>query len=273
MKLAFQLIKDVLLCIFNCFNRNDWERITLKIKRKIKIDGLSMTACELIVAILEKNCSALKTSEGICVDTDKSNTPFQSNIPLNERMSDVDAIVELCDRGLLRPYNDKIYRATDKAIKNAEKLRKLDKTRVFFYAPNLVKSFFPGMANEKASFHVVVLNNDHATVVMDSETTFQARLYNRRETEIAIEYLYREKLIENLRFVDKNDTNSGLLTITDSLNLNPQALSRFSKDDGLIRIACNVSQRGRDVARINLKTTECADAKLSFLPPKKECTY
>ncbi|MBQ9813618.1 MAG: hypothetical protein IJM54_09955 [Thermoguttaceae bacterium] len=213
-----------------------------------------MTAGELIVAILENGGSALKTSEGICVDINKQNAPFKSDVPQNERASDEETLGELCDRGLLRAHNDKLYRATDKAKKIAEDLKRLDEKRIFLYAPAVVKSFFPAMRDEAAAFYVSSWNNFHATVVMQSKLFFRSECVNRRDAEFAIEYLYREKLIENFRIVDENDASLGGLTIEDKLDL--QSLSFFFKDLGLIRLAGDVSERGRRVAGIDLSNLD-----------------
>lgn len=241
------IFKTVLSYFIKEVKPNDFERIRTKLKRRFKINDLSLTAGELIVAILENGGSALKTSEGICVDINKQNAPFKSDVPQNERASDEETLGELCDRGLLRAHNDKLYRATDKAKKIAEDLKRLDETRIFLYAPELVKSFFPAMRDENVTFYVSSWNEFHATVVMNSKLHFLSKCVKRRDAERAVEYMYREKLIDDFQLVDKNDVFRGTLTADEGVNL--QAVSRFFGD---VRLAGHVSPKGRRVAEIDL---------------------
>ena len=235
----------------------DWVRKRLAATSKdeeetiqMKLKNLSMAAGELIVAVLENGGAALKRSDGICVAVNEKNAPFVSAIPQSERASDDEIVEELCDRGLLSPYVDKLFLATDKARKLADALKRLDETRVFVYAPNLVKAFFPIMAVEGATLRVQGWDVQRATAVAKSGLHFQARNEPLRDVEFAVEYLYREKLIENLRFVDLKDRKLVGLTINAGWSI--RSAASFFSDVIPVRIAADFTERARRVAKIDL---------------------
>ena len=209
-----------------------------------------MAARELIIAVLENGGAALKRSDGICVAVNEKNAPFVSAIPQSERASDDEIVEELCDRGLLTPYVDKLFLATDKARKLADALKRLDETRVFVYAPDLVKALFPTMSNEGATLRIQGWTNSCATIVAQSEKTIFTNSAKLRDAEIAVEYLYREKLIENLRFVDLEDRRLIGLRIGASFSI--QASASFFAGAIPVRIAADFSERARRVAKIDL---------------------
>jgi len=244
-----KLLFNFILRLFDGVGKNNLKRVCMKFKRKFKLVNLSMAAGELIVAVLENDGAALKTEDGVFVAANEKNTLFRSAIPQNERASDDEILEELCDRGLLRKYNEKIYYPTNKAKKNAEKLERLDELRVFIYAPELVKSLFPIMREEGATLRVLNWNDCNATIEAGNERGFQTNLVNRRDAEISIVYLYRHKLINNLRFVDSNDGNFFRLTIKEGFDV--QQTSAFFGGASRVKVAAAFSEKGRRVATID----------------------
>ena len=244
------IFEKILSRLLDCVEGKNLERILMKFKRKFNVSDLSMAAGELIVAVLENSDAAFKRSDGICVAVNEKNAPFVSAIPQSERASDDEIVEELCDRGLLSPYVDKLFLATDKARKLADELKRLDETRIFVYAPNLVKAFFPIMAVEGATLRVQGWNVQRATAVAKIGGHFQARNELLRDVELAVEYLYREKLIENLRFVDLEDRK--LIGLTINAGLNIQSAASLFGDAIPVRIAADFTERARRVARIDL---------------------
>ncbi|MGI6400844.1 MAG: toll/interleukin-1 receptor domain-containing protein [Thermoguttaceae bacterium] len=235
----------------------DWVRKRLAATSKdeeetiqMKLKNLSMAAGELIVAVLENSGAALKRSDGICVAANEKNSPFVSAIPQSERASDDEIVEELCDRGLLSPYVDKLFLATDKARKLAGALKRLDETRVFVYAPDLVKALFPTMSDEGATLRIQGWTNSCATIVAQSEKTIFTNSVKLRNVEIAVEYLYREKLIENLRFVDLKDRR--LIGVRIGASFSIQASASFFAGAIPVRIAADFTERARRVAKIDL---------------------
>ena len=255
MGLAATIIGNVLSRFLNLFTREDFERVQMKIKRKLKIDDLSMTAGELIVAILENDGAALRTADGICVNISEKTAPFKSNIPPREKKLDDDVITELCDRGLVRAYNDKLYCATEKAKNNVEELKRLDERRVFLYAPELVKSFFRFMAKNGSYFRVVLMKDGFVQAeVRDEKNLLLGKRVLRQNAEGAIEYMNSEKLIEGAWFVDEDDVALIRCGIRDKFNLN--FATKFFGEDYCVRIAGEFSQKGRRVASINLRNLD-----------------
>lgn len=244
------VFEKILSRLIDCVEGKNLGRILMKFKRKFNVSDLSMAAGELIVAVLENSDAAFKRSDGICVAVNEKNAPFVSAIPQSERASDDEIVEELCDRGLLSPYVDKLFLATDKARKLADTLKRLDETRIFVYAPNLVKAFFPIMAVEGATLRVQGWNVQRATAVAKSGLHFQARNEPLRDVEFAVEYLYREKLIKNLRFVDLEDRK--LIGLTINAGLSIQSAASLFGDSISVKIAADFTERARRVARIDL---------------------
>ena len=250
MGLAATIIGNVLSRFLNLFTREDFERVQMKIKRKLKIDDLSMTAGELIVAILENDGAALRTADGICVNISEKTAPFKSNIPPREKKLDDDVITELCDRGLVRAYNDKLYCATEKAKNNVEELKRLDERRVFLYAPELVKSLFHFMVRDDSYLRVVPMEGNSARMeVRTDESLLSSQLVGRNYAEPAVEYLYREKLIDDLWIVDEN--NVALFKYAIKAKLSLQSISAFFGDVFRVRLIGEISERGRRIASID----------------------
>ena len=252
MGLAATIIGNVLSRFLNLFTREDFERVQMKIKRKLKIDDLSMTAGEMIVAILENEGAVLKTAEGLCVNISEKTAPFKSNIPPREKAPDDDVITELCDRGLVRAYNDKLYCATEKAKNNVEELKRLDERRVFLYAPELVKSLFRFMVRDDSYFRVILMKDGFVHVeIRDEKKLLIGKRVPRQTAEEAIEYMNREKLIEGVWVVDENDAALIKCGIRDKFNLN--SVTDFFGEDFCVRFAGEFSPKGRRVASINLR--------------------
>ena len=222
----------------------------MKLKRKFNVSELSLAAGELIVAVLENGGAAFKRSDGICVAPNKKNAPFVSAIPQSERASDDEIIEELCERGLLSPYIDKFFRATDKARKIEEELKRVDELRVFAYAPDLVKAFFHVMEDEGSTLRIQNWTSSCATIVAESEKTIFTRSVKLRDAEAAVEYMYREKLIEKLRFIDLEDQK--LIGLRIDARFSVLAAASFFAGAIPVRIAADFSPRARRVAKIDL---------------------
>lgn len=233
-------------------NPNTWviiKKFYTRIKRRFNINDISPTAGELIVAILESKGTALKTSCGICVDVDKQNAPFISGIWKEERMSDDDAIEELCDRGLLRACNNTLYRVTKRARRHAETLKKLDEKRIFLYAPKEVKERFSIMKNNGAFLEILPQNDNFATVTMNSEGEFSIVAVLRKNAEKMLEYLYREKLVKTIRIIDENGKDRGGFIIGDNgTDFRTIKLFHFKQP----KLVGEISERGRRIASIDL---------------------
>lgn len=244
------ILEKILSRLIGGVEGKDLERIRMKLKRKFNVSDLSLAAGELIVAVLDNSGAALKRSDGIYVAVNEKNAPFVSAIPQSERASDDEIVEELCDRGLLSPYNDKLFCATDKAKKLADALKRLDEIRVFVYAPDLVKTFFPIMSFEGATLRIQGWTDKRATAVARGGGHFQARNEILRDVEFAVEYLYREKLIEDLRLVDFDDQKLVGLTINARLSI--QGAASFFGDAIKVRIAADFTERARRVATIDL---------------------
>ena len=231
--------------------RPNWEDFMNK-RRILKFEDISLTACELIVAVLENSGAALKTANGICVVANERRAPFQSEIPKDERASDDDAIAELCDHGLLCRCYDKLYCATDKAEQNMEKLKLLDETRVFLYAPDLVKSFFHSMTSVDSYIRFTPLENDPLRMEVRTEQNLLAgKLVSRSNAESAVEYLYREKMLDGLWVVDENDL--ALIKYVIKAKLSLLSISAFFGDVCRVRLIGEISERGRRIASIDLR--------------------
>ena len=180
-----------------------------------------------------------------------------------KRLSDDKIIAELCDRGLLRPFNDRLFQATDKAKKYAAYLKSRDEVRVFVYAPDAVKKFFRIMAISGASLRVLSWDDDFAYLEMKyDKIDYYVERFSRQVAEDAITYLLQEKLVDDFRVVDENGMKLYGLSITNRFDF------RFvyfpPTDSKRFRIVGDVSKRGQRVARIDLenldkKTKESVD--------------
>jgi len=106
------------------------------------------------------------------------------------------------------------------------------------------------MSDEGATLRIQGWTNSCATIVAQSEKTIFTNSVKLRNVEIAVEYLYREKLIENLRFVDLKDRR--LIGVRIGASFSIQASASFFAGAIPVRIAADFTERARRVAKIDL---------------------
>lgn len=251
MSIITTIIETVLTRIIASVKREDLEKMKMKLYRKIKVSELSMSACELIVATLENSGAIIKTESGLCVSVNQRLEPFLSGIPEPERKNDFDALNELCDRGLMDAYAGKLYCASAHAKKNVGTLKRLDDLRVFVYAPETVKTFYPIMATQPTIISIPFWSDKEARMIArGSLGGFHAKLVSRQECEEAILYMYREGLLDGVWFAD--DMGEPLLGLNLNAGFDLQAIASFFGDSLPLRIIADVSKRGRRIAQIDV---------------------
>ena len=251
MSIITTIIESLAPRIINGVDKKALSKIKMKLCGKIQVGGLSMSACELIVSAMESGCVMEKANK-LFVSVGSNNKPFVSGIPEEDRRSEKETLTELCDCGLLTQFADRIYLTTKKAQRNQDLLKRQDDVRVFAYAPETLKSFYPLMAHSDAIIGIPFWDDTKARIEIrrEGKNGFRGVLVSRREAERIFEYLWHEDLLDEMWFTNQNSDRLFGLTIDESLDL--ATISSFFFGDIPVCLCGAVSKRGQRVARIKL---------------------
>lgn len=251
MSIITTIIESLAPRIINGVDKKALSKIKMKLCGRIKTHNLSPTACELIVAVLEKDGAILEKHEGLYITLGDRDELFVSGIPEKERLPLESAMGELVDNGLVSKFTDKLYTATKKAWKNQKRLIRQDDVRVFLYAPKTLKSFYQVMARGEATVRIPFWDHDKAIIeVRCGEHNFKSLTVPPQIAEQVIEYLWRGGLLDEMWFTHKNGGRLFGLTINGRLDLD--AINNTWGSAFPLCICGSISKRGQRVARIKL---------------------